>query len=197
MRLPLVPTLLVGLAVAVMVGLGVWQIQRSAEKKEMVARYETAARLPPVAWPNLRGGEEALLFRRAEGFCTQVEEWRATAGRSAAGQSGWMHVASCNTGAEGPGMQLSAGWSADAAARPQWDGGPVSGVIVDDREHGIRLVADPPVPGLAPLARPDPGSLPDNHLFYAVQWFLFAAAAVVIYLLALRRRERDRAPPEA
>jgi surfeit locus 1 family protein len=193
MRIPLLPTLLVGLAVAAMVGLGIWQIQRSAEKKELVARYEAAARLPPLAWPVMRGGEQDLLYRRATGFCTSVEEWNATAGRSADGQSGWMLTASCRTGAEGPGMQLSAGWSADAATRPAWDGGPVAGTIVSDREHGIRLVADPPVPGLAPLARPDPGLLPDNHLFYAVQWFLFALAAAVIYVLALQRRAREAA----
>ncbi len=30
--------------------------------------------------------------------------------------------------------------------------------------------------------------MPNNHLAYAVQWFLFAAIAGAIYVLALRRR---------
>ena len=31
------------------------------------------------------------------------------------------------------------------------------------------------------------------HFWYAVQWFLFAGIALLIYVLALRLRERDRA----
>ena len=38
------------------------------------------------------------------------------------------------------------------------------------------------------LAAPDPRDVPNNHLSYAVQWFLFALTAVVIYILALRKR---------
>jgi surfeit locus 1 family protein len=54
----------------------------------------------------------------------------------------------------------------------------------------IRLIAETPQAGLEPLAPPDPGDLPNNHLAYAVQWFFFAATALVIYVLALRRRQR-------
>jgi len=32
--------------------------------------------------------------------------------------------------------------------------------------------------------------VPNNHLAYAVQWFLFALVAGVIYVIALRRRLR-------
>lgn len=64
----------------------------------------------------------------------------------------------------------------------------VDGVIAP----GPRLVADPAAAGLVPLAKPDPRDLPNNHLSYAVQWFLFALTALVIYALALRRRWRDR-----
>ena len=52
----------------------------------------------------------------------------------------------------------------------------------------MRLVAAPPQAGLAQLALPDPRDLPNNHLSYAVQWFLFAATALVIYVLALRKK---------
>jgi len=53
---------------------------------------------------------------------------------------------------------------------------------------GPRLVADPPMAGLEASARPDPSELPNNHLSYAGQWFLFALVALVIYGLALRKR---------
>jgi surfeit locus 1 family protein len=39
-------------------------------------------------------------------------------------------------------------------------------------------------------ARPDPNDIPNNHLAYAVQWFLFAGVALVIYALAVRKRMR-------
>jgi surfeit locus 1 family protein len=55
---------------------------------------------------------------------------------------------------------------------------------------GPRLVADPPLAGLDANAMPDPSEIPNNHFAYAVQWFLFAATALVIYVLAVRRRMR-------
>lgn len=193
-RLPLLPTLIVAVAIAVMIGLGVWQLQRAEWKEGLIARYEGAANLPPVAWPNVPpkdGGE--LLYRRATGFCTEVTDWRAIAGQNELGQSGWSHIAACRTGAEGPGMQADMGWSTSAQP-PQWRGGAVQGIIAPDSRHVIKLVAAEAAPGLQPSARPDPAAMPNNHLFYAVQWFLFAGMAAVIYVLALRRREARNDP---
>lgn len=42
-------------------------------------------------------------------------------------------------------------------------------------------------------APPSPDTIPNNHLSYAVQWFLFAGIAAVIYALALRQRWRKEA----
>jgi surfeit locus 1 family protein len=54
-----------------------------------------------------------------------------------------------------------------------------------------------PVAELAPLAPPDPADIPNNHLAYAGQWFFFALTALVIYVLALRRRWRtEKSSPE-
>jgi surfeit locus 1 family protein len=63
----------------------------------------------------------------------------------------------------------------------------VRGVIAP----GGVLQAAQPVAGLAPLAPPDPSDLPNNHLAYAGQWFFFALTALVIYVLALRRRRKS------
>ena len=56
------------------------------------------------------------------------------------------------------------------------------------RETKWHIVADPPLAGLIANARPDPRDIPNNHWSYAIQWFAFAATALIIYALALRRR---------
>ena len=192
-RLPLLPTLIVAVAIAIMIGLGIWQLQRAQWKEGLIARYEGAADLPPIAWPNVPTEDEALFYRRTAAFCTEVTGWRAVAGQNELGQSGWSHIAACRTGAEGPGMQADMGWSTDAQP-PQWRGGEVTGIIAPDSRHVIRLVSADAAPGLEPSAKPDPAAMPNNHLFYAVQWFLFAGMAAVIYVLALRRRAASGHP---
>ena len=53
------------------------------------------------------------------------------------------------------------------------------------------LVAASAPPGLQPSALPSLEAIPNNHRFYAVQWFLFAAIALAIYVIALRKRLRE------
>jgi cytochrome oxidase assembly protein ShyY1 len=195
MRIPFLSTLLVGAAVAVMIGLGIWQLQRVQEKEALIARAEQASKLPPVAWPAMPPGDDSLLYRRASGFCTEVVGWRAVAGRNQAGETGWSHIAACRTGGmEGPGMQVDMGWSNSSAPPATFKGGEVSGIIERDKNHRIRLVSARAATGLVPSAPPSPESMPNNHLLYALQWFFFALAAAVIYVLALRHRQRRTAP---
>ncbi|GAO39963.1 hypothetical protein SCH01S_42_00060 [Sphingomonas changbaiensis NBRC 104936] len=188
-RIPLVPTVLVAAAVAVMIGLGVWQIQRLHWKEGLLARYAAAQGLPPIAFPAVPDANNPPLFRRASAMCQSVASWRAQSGRNLQDEPGWIHIAACRTGAEGPGFQAEMGWSAKPD-KPAWRGGPVTGIIGADRVHVIRLIAADPAPGLKPAKPPSLDDVPNNHLFYAIQWFFFAAAAAVIYLLALRKRSR-------
>jgi len=174
--------------VAAMIALGFWQLRRAEWKEGLLARYAAAAGLPPVAWPAVPPSDGSLLFRRSEGFCLAVTGWSARSGHNRAGEAGWRHIASCRTGAEGPGMQADMGWSTDSAAPRGWAGGAVHGVIDSDRDHVILLVSEAAASGLQPSARPSPEDIPNNHRAYAVQWFLFAGVALVIYVLALRRR---------
>ena len=46
MRLPLIPTLFVAAAVATMIGLGIWQLQRAAWKEALLADYGRGVALP-------------------------------------------------------------------------------------------------------------------------------------------------------
>lgn len=189
-KVPIIPTALVVIAVAIMIALGFWQLGRMEEKEALLARYAAAdSTAGQVAWPRDEAAAEALLYRRSQVDCIEVSLIDEVAGTAASGEKGWAHRAHCTTSAGDGEVLVDIGWSRapDAVA---WAGGPVEGVIAP----GPRLVADPPVAGLEPLARPDPNDLPNNHLSYAVQWFLFALTALVIYGLALRRRWRDRQP---
>lgn len=193
-RLPLIPTLVVAAAVAAMVALGVWQLNRAEWKEQLLVQYREAARLPPIAFPTGPRTGEPPLYRWATGNCLRPVSNRATAGKSRAGESGYVHIVHCSTGAEGPGMAVEVGWSRDPKAQWQWPGGPVTGMIAPDREHIIRLVAASPPPGLSPSAMPSADSISNNHRLYAIQWFLFAGIALAIYVLALRKRLRAKPP---
>jgi cytochrome oxidase assembly protein ShyY1 len=59
----------------------------------------------------------------------------------------------------------------------------------------MRLVAASAPPGLEPSAEPSLASIPNNHRFYAVQWFAFAAIALIIYALAVRKRLKQEPSP--
>lgn len=193
-KVPVVPTLLVGLAVAVMVGLGVWQLERRDEKLALLESYMAADGLPPIGWPSLPPKEPLPLFRSATGNCLQVTGFRTAAGQNLKGEPGFLVIADCRTGAEGPGMAVEVGWSKDPNAGKAWQGGLVSGIIAPDSRSRMRLVAASPGPGLAASAPPSPDTIPNNHFSYAIQWFLFAGIAALIYGLALRQRWRKEAP---
>ena len=193
-KLPLIPTIIVGLAVAAMIALGFWQLRRASEKEALLARYRSAQNLPPISYPTSPVHDDQLpLFRHATGMCLKPVAKRSRAGRNRAGEVGYVHIIDCSTGAEGPGMSVEVGWSRNPNEAVNWRGGPVSGVIAPDSKTRMRLVASTSPPGLAPSAPPSIELIPNNHRSYAVQWFLFALIALTIYLLALRKRLKDKA----
>lgn len=195
-RLPLIPTLFVLAAVAIMIGLGVWQIGRAEEKDAMQARYEANIAAAPVSLPNMPLGD-ALLFRRASGFCLDPRSITL----QGAGADGFRAIARCRAGAEGPGFAVQLGSTHDPRAQIRWDGGPVAGYLAhepdtrafwsrwtDRRPSKLMIVAAKPVAGLDPNPPPDPSSLTNSSWSYAMQWFLFAGVALLIYGLAVRSR---------
>jgi surfeit locus 1 family protein len=186
-RIPILPTVLVLIAVGVMVRLGFWQIDRRHQKADLLARYAAAEQLSADVAPAQFGGDrDAILYRHTAFACDHVATRSAIAGLSAKGESGIAHTIVCQAGAAGP-VTVTLGWSSNPAP-PAWEGGQVAGLIAPMGKTGIRVVADPPLAGLQPNAKPDPKDLPNNHWSYAIQWFLFAATALVIYGLALRKR---------
>ncbi len=204
-RFPLIPTIVVALCVAAMIALGVWQLERRGEKQAALQLYAANFDKPEMAFPRLPVGDQ-YLFRRASAFCLQVVGWQSQGGRSAKGTNGYRHIARCRTGAEGPILLIDMGVAPDPKFQPAWKGGQVTGTITHAPDHRpilaglfdsepkhLMLISESAAPGLEPTARPDLSSVPNNHLSYAVQWFLFALVASVIYLLALRWRQKPKA----
>jgi len=203
-RLPVIPTLVVALAVATMIALGIWQLRRAAWKEALLADYGRAAALPAVDLdPLLASGRPlpALSFRRALVTCDARDAAvTAQAGRSSADASGQAYYVACRPGASGDAgrLRVNAGWAdrPDAARRLTVTGLVAGRLGVVGADGPITLVAATPA---APLtiasAPPDLAAIPNNHLSYALQWFAFALTAAVIYLLALRTRNRPKLPP--
>lgn len=188
-RLPLVPTLIVLIAAGVMIRLGFWQLGRLHDKEVLLARYAAAASSSQeAAWPRDAAAAQSVLYRRARVTCGAITDQSTMSGHNGSGEAGMAHVVTCSL-VQGGTARVVLGWSRDPATR-EWRGGEVTGIIAP----GPRLVADPPLAGLAANERPDPADLPNNHLSYAVQWFLFAAVALTIYGIALRKRLAAGAP---
>ena len=134
------------------------------------------------------------MVRAASGNCLSVTGFRTAAGRNRDDETGFLVIADCRVGAEGPGMAVELGWSKNPALGRDYKGGMVSGIIAPDSISRMRLVSSEAGPGLVASALPSPDSIPNNHLSYAIQWFLFAAFAAIIYVLALKRRQTDAEP---
>jgi surfeit locus 1 family protein len=189
-RVPLLPTLVVAAAVAMMIGLGVWQLQRLQWKEALLARYHLAQAMnSDVPWPRDKAAMQRSLFRWSRLTCERVLGMRGTAATSIKGESGMAWIADCEID-DGGRAEVALGW-----ARPpreySWSGGEVSGTIGPGGKYGGILYAAQTPPELERLTPPDPASVPNNHLSYAIQWFFFALTATVIYVLALRKRWRE------
>ncbi|KUR78108.1 SURF1 family protein [Novosphingobium sp. FSW06-99] len=202
-RPPVLATLVVLLAVAAMIGLGIWQLQRKTWKEAMLARFAAADAIPaPLVIAGADLPQDAG-FRHIRWSCPQTSADQVVGGTNAAGQSGWAHVVLCihRSGDAATLLPVVLGWSMSVAP-VQWTGGVLTGIAVPGIKSGVvlpeasalsrnldwHIVADPPLAGLAANARPDLHDIPNNHFAYAIQWFCFAATALVIYLLALRKR---------
>jgi surfeit locus 1 family protein len=188
-RLPFFPTLVVLVAAGIMVRLGFWQLDRLHQKEAMLAQFAQAQAMSSIApWPDgYHLIRQAINFRQTEVICAKVLRIAAVSGRNAAGEAGWAHIAHCETAQGYSPAEVVLGWSQDPAS-PVWIGGKARGTFRTAGQYAARVIAQPPLAGLAANARPDPNDVPNNHLAYAVQWFLFAGMALVIYALALRKR---------
>jgi len=200
-RIPIVSTIVVAIAVAAMIGLGAWQLfDRLPKKEAFLAQLAANPAKPAIAFPP--GDDDRLLFRRAHGDCVRVRSQQLTG----AGNSGYRLIAWCaRSNGAGAAMPIQLGTTRDPKFVGEWQGGAVTGYLshapssqsligslFHHRAQRLMIVADTPPLGLAANGAPDLDTVPNNHLAYAVQWFLFAGIAGVIYGLALVWRRPRR-----
>ncbi|MVZ98276.1 SURF1 family protein [Sphingorhabdus sp. IMCC26285] len=205
MKWPLIPTILVSLAVATMVGLGIWQLQRKGMNEILLRQVSANISKPAIAYPQLGPVDASSLHRKSLVTCLRVVRWVEDSGSDNMGNTGTRYLAECATGAEGPGALIVAGISNRPNEKVDWNGGLVEGVITTEPDRqsmiaklfGSKVILRPMLvskTGLGGLRTPEPPSLSKirskiaNNGSYAVQWFLFAAAAAIIYGLALRKK---------
>ena len=204
-RWPLIPTILVALAVMTMLGFGIWQLQRRSENERLLRQVSANISKPAIVYPALGPVNATTLHRISSVNCLRVSRWIEDSGSDNAGKTGTRYLAECVTGAEGPGALIVAGISGRPNEKVSWNGGQVEGVISTEPDRqsmiaklfGQNLILRPMLvsrEGLGGLRAAEPPSLSKirskiaNNGSYAIQWFLFAAAAGVIYGLALRKK---------
>ncbi len=192
-KLPLIPTLMVLVMVPVMIGLGLWQVHRANWKADMLTDLEATRDAPPI---RITGHvPDGANFRRAFATlrCLPSTPVSTRAGQSSAGQIGYSYFIVCDSGRDVDVIELNAGWSPRPGATLDL---PISGEVTgrlfkNDRGRAAYvLVADKAIPPLEPSASPTIGTIPNNHMGYAVQWFAFAATLLVIYGLFVFRRSK-------
>jgi surfeit locus 1 family protein len=187
-RVPIIATIVVIAAVLTMIGFGVWQFNKAGLQDARLEKYDAASQNRElVSFPTTERAVDEFAYRRSQIECVQIlGEARSVAGRNANDRTGFVQVVTCAL-PDGEKADVQLGWSQSPQA-VQWRGGMVEGVIEPLRTGFAKLVADPPVAGLDANAEPEKRKI--DHLAYAGQWFFFALTALIIYVLALRRRGR-------
>lgn len=228
-------TVLSTAALAVLIGLGVWQLQRLQWKEGLIAQIEARVKAEPVslkqAVARARAGEDVSYLRvRVEGKFDNAKERYLFAVSD--GTPGW-HVITPLETPDGEAVLVDRGFVPDAlrdpAARPQGElSGTVTvtalarppeaqGLFVPDNEvernrwfwrdlkamtksmFGDEAKEVAPffleaeksdIPGGWPRGGETRLELPNNHLQYAITWFLLALCLVVIYVIYVRGRLR-------
>jgi surfeit locus 1 family protein len=207
-----IPLLAAALVAAVCVRLGLWQLDRLEQRQARNATIAAAFREPPIA-AELAMRDSATRFRRV----TLRGRWDygrevTIVGRTRNGSPG-VHIITPtildDTERE---VLVNRGWVYSPDARtvdlPRWQEGARAEFIgyIDDLPSSLRESSRPslyvvaladsvtvPAIGDRPARLPAPAFADEGpHLNYAVQWFSFAAIALIGAPLVVRRQRRRR-----
>ena len=120
-RFPLMPTMLVALAVAAMIALGLWHCSTACPQKEaFLAQLAANPAKPAIAFPRFPD-DDAAVPPRVGACCLQPIASSSPARAPPASASS----PTAARGAEGPGMLVQLGTTRDPEAKPEWNGGTV------------------------------------------------------------------------
>jgi surfeit locus 1 family protein len=225
-------------AFALLIGLGVWQLQRLHWKQGLIAEIETRTKGEPIslgqATALVRAGQDPSYYRvKVEGRFDHAKELYLYAVTE--GGVGW-HVITPLTTETGEVVLIDRGFVPNELRNPASRaagqlGGVVTetglvrvpqtqGTFVPDNEVGANrwfwrdlpamarsigaaevvpfyLEAEQSeVPGGWPAGGQTRVELPNNHLQYAITWFLMAAALLIIYGVYVRGLYRPSPPLE-
>ena len=174
LRLTFWPTIFLVPALAILTGLGVWQLQRLEQKSELIARIEAGLAAEPALLPAQVPDPDAWDYRRVlvEGVFLHDRELFLT-GRTYRGQPG-LHVVTplrhADSGSEDAVILVNRGWiplaARDRAGRA--DGLPTDAVTVSG------IARRPPERGWM-----QPDNEPDANLWFWVDVAAMAEAAAV------------------
>lgn len=222
--------LLVASVAASCAGLGVWQLQRLEQRRDINALIGQRGRLPLQPLETLSGPPASLVHRRVV-VTGRYDTSREVVlrGRSLNETPGH-HLLTPLVRPDGSAVVVDRGWvPADmdeppvSAASPPAGQVTVTGVLTPSQDKGVLGPRDPPTgtlrrtgrvdvarlarqmpyklhplyvrlgaqdptqPGNRPAIPPSPPTDEGPHLSYAVQWFLFAAICLVVYMALLRK----------
>lgn len=111
-RPKLVPTLFTAAALTVLLGLGVWQVQRMHWKAGLIEKLEARADAPPVAPPAASDDLSGFEYRRVrlQGVFRHDREFYLV-GRSLRGQAGLHVLTPLEPDGGGPAVLVDRGWA--------------------------------------------------------------------------------------
>ncbi|MGE0151219.1 MAG: SURF1 family protein [Reyranellaceae bacterium] len=235
-RFSLWPTLMSVPAVLVMLGLGVWQLQRLEWKNELMARIAERTAQEPVGFDRLAHDPAKDEYRRVRlrgSFVHDKELYLAARSRN---NNVGFHVVTPFVLTNGMAVLVNRGWVPSERREPEKRAeGQIKGdtdvtavvrlsqrqgMFQPDNDAGKNVWFFVDVPAMRNAAgvatevdywfeadaTPNPGGfpiggqtriqIPNDHLQYAVTWFVFAATLTVIFLIFSYRR-RDKAEGES
>ncbi len=224
------PSLLTLVMVAVLLGLGFWQLDRLAWKTALIADLEQRTTAPPITLTEALANPVAAEYRRVRVTGRWLHErelhrvartyrgtpgrhlitpLRLSDGRSLLVNRGWVPDAAADPARRAAGrpegivtlvgLARQGGWQGRAFARPANDPAENEWLWMDLPAMAEAAGLERPVTGLYLAAVPDQhaGRYPiggqtvveqkNDHLQYAITWFVLAVAALVIFVLSQRR----------
>jgi len=207
-RWPFWPSLLVGLVVAGLLALGIVNLHKAADGRALRALARVNPAKPAMSFPRFAPIPPEAMFRRSSLYCLSVIGWHVEAGRGADGRSGFLYVAQCATGAEGPGALVAVGVAGRPDLRPRWSGGRIGGWVSQEKvaavlPQWIEGKALPPRPMLVVAASPEAGmaapqppqrAVARGPAFLAALALSAAALLALGYALALGYRQKSGRP---